>query len=62
MIEDDTLDVNIWYRQQFNSNQSTLSNISLTPKQSAHSKSLSKNFSTPNHSKNFFSSSLKTYR
>ncbi|CAK75264.1 unnamed protein product (macronuclear) [Paramecium tetraurelia] len=63
MIEDDTLDVNIWYRLQLNSNQSTQSNIILTPKQSAQSKSLQKFQSTPNYSRrSFFSSSLKTYR
>ncbi|CAD8133277.1 unnamed protein product [Paramecium octaurelia] len=62
MIEDDTLDVNIWYRHQLNSNQSTQSNIILTPKQSAHSKSLQKFQSTPNYSRSFFTSSLKTYR
>ncbi|CAD8139541.1 unnamed protein product [Paramecium pentaurelia] len=62
MIEDDTLDVNTWYRHQFNSNQSTSSNICLTPKQSAYCKSLQKTQSTPNYSRSFFSISSKTYR
>ncbi|CAD8043027.1 unnamed protein product [Paramecium primaurelia] len=63
MIQDDTFDVNAWYRQQFNSNQSTtISNQSLTPKQSAHIKSHQKTYSSPNYSRNFFPSSLKSYR
>ncbi|CAD8139336.1 unnamed protein product [Paramecium octaurelia] len=62
MIEDDTLDVNLWYRKQFNSNQSTASNLSPTPKQSAHSKSHQKTQSSPNYSRNFFPSSSKTDR
>ncbi|CAD8135645.1 unnamed protein product [Paramecium pentaurelia] len=63
MIQDDTFDVNAWYRQQFNSNQSTtISNLSLTPKQSAHIKSHQKTYSSPNYSRNFFPSSLKSYR
>ncbi|CAK85189.1 unnamed protein product (macronuclear) [Paramecium tetraurelia] len=62
MIDNDTLDVNLWYRKSFNSNQLTVSNLSPTPKQSAHTKSYQKTQSSPNYSRNFFPSSLKTDR
>ncbi|CAD8184973.1 unnamed protein product [Paramecium pentaurelia] len=58
MIDDESFDVNIWYRNTFNCNQSTSSLLSNTPKNVNLSKSNLKTLSTPNSSIQFFSNQI----
>ncbi|CAD8151513.1 unnamed protein product [Paramecium octaurelia] len=58
MIDDVSFDVNTWYRNTFNWNQSTSILFSNTPKNGNISKSLFKTQSTPNSSMQFISSTM----